>query len=176
MPPIYEENQTFALWVYALTAIAIGGSIVMIALSAPGVFELPEQHAERSDERIPPVFGILHVVLLVVFLVVMDMLYLRVSVSRDEVRASLGCLFPLFRKRIPLSNISLVRAVRYRPLRDAGGWGIRFGRFEGARCRFYNARGDEGVLIETSEVRCIIGSQDPERLCQAIEDARTGGA
>jgi hypothetical protein len=53
-------------------------------------------------------------------------------------------------------------------LRDAGAWGVRFGRFEGASCRHYNARGNRGVFLETSKRRYIIGSQNPERLHDAL--------
>src|SRR5690606_27576762 len=54
---------------------------------------------------------------------------------------------------------------RYRPLREYGGWGIRFG----LGGRAYNVSGDLGVQrVLRSGRRILIGSRDPDALATAI--------
>ena len=78
----------------------------------------------------------------------------------------------MFWRRIPLDAIDAVLAVQYRPLRDAGGWGYRWGKYDGRRCWFYTMRGNRGVLIRTRDNRQhILGSQNPEALARAIQEA-----
>ena len=93
---------------------------------------------------------------------------MRTRVDGHELVVQFGYCFPIYRKRIPLQEIRRARVVEYRPIRD-GGWGIRFGRFEQERCRFLNCRGNRGVLLETARLRCIVGSQQPERLLAAVK-------
>ncbi len=53
----------------------------------------------------------------------------------------------------------------YRPIRDYGGWGIRYGRGSKA----YNVSGNRGVMLELSDgQRLLIGSQKPDDLANAI--------
>ena len=74
--------------------------------------------------------------------------------------------FPLWRKRIiPFREIRNAAAQTYSPLRDYGGWGIRWG----PRGTAYNVSGDRGVLLELAGgKRVMIGSQRPEELEMAI--------
>jgi hypothetical protein len=102
-------------------------------------------------------------------LIAVNVLFMRTRVDGHELVVQFGYCFPIYRKRIPLQEIRRARVVEYRPIRDAGGWGIRFGRFEQERCRFLNCRGNRGVLLETARLRCIVGSQQPERLLAAVK-------
>lgn len=106
------------------------------------------------------------------YLFVFDILALRTKVDSDAVQVRLGWPIPIFWKRIGIDTIREARVVTYRPLVDAGGWGMRFGRFEGVFTIYWNARGNRGVLIVTDKRRYIIGSQEPEALHAAIELAR----
>ena len=157
---LYEERQRFARWVYVLVAGVVAGAMVAFGLAAS---------AEEGAARGLWLVGAAH---LAVGAFVSNILLVTTRVSNAELYVRFGWLFPMIWKRIPLGDILESRCVTYRPLRDAGGWGLRFGRFEGRSCRFYNARGHEGVLIETPKRRYIIGSQTPERLEAAIEQAR----
>jgi len=103
---------------------------------------------------------------------VWDMMHLRTRVADGEVYVQIGRMIPTFWKHIPLKDISDLRTVQYRPLRDGGGWGWRIGRFEGAGCWFYNAKGDRGVFFRTPQRNYIIGSQDPDALVAAIVAAK----
>jgi len=109
---------------------------------------------------------------LVCIAIPLNLLFVVTEVTEQEIVVSFGRGFTMYRKRVQLHDIRETRPVYYRPLRDAGGWGIRWGRFEGKRCAFLNARGDRGVfLVYGSEKRLVIGSQEPEQLADAIRKA-----
>ena len=73
--------------------------------------------------------------------------------------------FPLTRKRIPFENITSCQARTYRPIREYGGWGIRFSR----KGMAYNVHGDTGVQLTFKQGKpLLIGSQRPEQLAAVI--------
>ena len=65
------------------------------------------------------------------------------------------------------SDIDNAEAVTYSPLKDYGGWGIRYG----AKGKAYNVSGNQGVVItlETGQ-SILIGSQRHEELSSLIND------
>lgn len=152
----WAESQRFPAWAYPAVSAAIAVGIA--AVSAAGV----------EVERHLPWMPLMATVVGGAF--VLNALRLRTRVDAQYVTVQLGW-FPVLWRRIPMARIRSVRAVQYHPLRDAGGWGWRFGRFEGAFTIYWNARGDRGVLIETDMQRFVIGSQDPESLRDVITSA-----
>jgi len=68
--------------------------------------------------------------------------------------------------RISTENLAKREVWTYRPIRDYGGWGIRYGRGSKA----YNVSGNRGVMLELSDgQKLLIGSQNPENLADAID-------
>ena len=62
-------------------------------------------------------------------------------------------------------NIMEAEACTYRPLKDYGGWGIRYG-FKG---KAYNVSGNKGVMLVFSDQKnVLIGSRDHDTLCSVI--------
>ena len=58
----------------------------------------------------------------------------------------------------------------YSPMREYGGWGIRFGKSGKA----YNIKGDEGLqLVFKNGKRLLIGSQKSQELAQAVDSIMT---
>jgi hypothetical protein len=73
--------------------------------------------------------------------------------------------FPLSSRHIPFDNIISCKVRTYKPIREYGGWGIRFSR----KGRAYNVSGDRGVQLElTKGTPVLIGSQKAEQLADAI--------
>ena len=75
---------------------------------------------------------------------------------------------PFHRKWVilPFKTITSAAPVTYRPIRDYGGWGIRYG----SKGKAYNVSGDQGVLLEFTQSKPIlIGSQKPQDLFTAID-------
>jgi hypothetical protein len=93
---------------------------------------------------------------------------LETTVDRETITAAFHFLWPA--KRIALSEVRKAEAVKYHPLLDYGGYGVRLG-FRGWA---FNVSGNEGVLVETSDgSRVLIGSQHPKELASAIAVARS---
>jgi hypothetical protein len=90
-------------------------------------------------------------------------------------------MFPVSGRTVPLDDILASEWVRYSPMRQYGGWGVRVSRHG----RAYIAFGDEGVQLLLREEqprpydprygapserdkRLLIGSQRPVELLQAL--------
>jgi hypothetical protein len=81
--------------------------------------------------------------------------------------------FPLHLKwrTVPFSEIIAAAAVTYRPLREYGGWGIRFG-WRGGMA--YNVQEDQGVRITLNNgKKILLGSQHAEELESALKSGMT---
>lgn len=114
-----------------------------------------------SGDAISQIFvGVLPITVIILLLFLW--FKLETVVTADEIQVG----FPIFRrKRINLSDIKIAEVTRYHPLRDFGGWGLRFGK----KGIMYNARGDMAVRLVLEDGAIIfIGSQRPEQLLQAI--------
>lgn len=92
---------------------------------------------------------------------------LTVQVRETGILLHLGSI-PLIRRHVPFSEVLSVASVRYRPLVEFGGWGVRGTR----KRRAWTARGDQGVALELAGGRqLIIGSDRPRRLEDRIRSA-----
>lgn len=73
---------------------------------------------------------------------------------------------PLIYRHIPLADIASCEARVYRPIREYGGWGVRWG-WKGGRA--YNVRGNRGVQLELrSGESVLLGSQRADELASVI--------
>ncbi|MDA7618455.1 hypothetical protein N8703_04065 [Verrucomicrobia bacterium] len=89
---------------------------------------------------------------------------LIVKVNKDELRFRLKP-FHLKEQVIGMSNIQSAEIVSFRPVRDYGGYGIRYAK--GAKA--YIVSGGKGVKIKCKDDRTFVfGSQKPDRLAAAI--------
>ena len=94
-------------------------------------------------------------------------LRLQTEVRADGIYFKMWPLHWSFR-RIPRSEVKRYEAKQYKPLREFGGWGIRWAPGKLA----YNVRGNQGVWIERTNGRAIlVGSQNPEKFVEAIDEA-----
>ena len=155
----YEEKQMVAGWVIGLIVATTVGSLGLVTAIA---------QASQDPMPLPLILG------LIAFTIPLTLNFcaMRTIVRKNEVYVRFGLLIPYYWKHIPLDQVRVHSPVTYRPLRDAGGWGIRYGKFEGQATVFLNMRGSEGVLLDMEKHPYIIGSQDPKALARAIEKAR----
>ena len=73
---------------------------------------------------------------------------------------------PFVRRVITYDEIASYEPRTYRPIREFGGWGLRWGLGGQA----YNVKGNRGVqLVFTNGKRLLIGSQRPEEFAAAID-------
>jgi len=92
---------------------------------------------------------------------------LRTEVRTDGIYIRFFPLHLSFHK-IPLEDLTAYGARTYSPIREYGGWGIRYRR----RSKAYNARGNRGVQLHLRNgEQILIGSQKPEEFVKAIDIA-----
>jgi len=142
--PLFREVQRFRQpWIWALLGSVALLMIVLRPISWRGV-------------------GIVGAVAGLVY-----SLRLKTEVRADGIYFKMWPLHRSFR-RIPWSEIQRYEAKQYRPIREFGGWGIRWAPGKIA----YNVRGNRGVWIErTNERSVLLGSQHPDEFANAIDEA-----
>ena len=158
----YQETQRFSGWVWVPLLGAAGvvwwGAYQQLVGGRPfGSDPAPDGVLAMiwllTGVGLPALFGASH---------------LRTEVRNDGVQLR---FFPFHvrGKHWRFDEIAEVYARDYSPIREYGGWGIRFGiRGNGWA---YNPRGSRGVqLVLRSGRRILIGSQSPERLAMAIRE------
>ncbi len=155
----YQEVQRFRqLWLWALVAgvagVSIWSFVVEIILGRP-VGENPAPDVAAS------IIGVVFGLGLPAFFCAAN---LTVRVCADGLYYR---YFPLHWKfrRIAPEELAGFAAHTYRPLRDYGGWGVRWGQAGKA----YNVSGNRGVMLDLADGRkLLIGSQNPEQMAEAM--------
>jgi hypothetical protein len=156
---LFREEQKFnQLWLWVL--VLIPASISWYAAIEQLVFKRTFGTNPASDSGavlIWVIFGIL-------FPIFMASLRLVTEVRSDGLYVR---FYPLHRsyRNFPFDSIRSCHVQKYRPIRDYGGWGIRYG----LKGTAYNVSGDRGVLLEFRDgSKLMIGSQQPEGLAAAM--------
>jgi hypothetical protein len=116
---------------------------------------------------------VLMVGVLVVLLAVLILFFrLETAVGGEELTVQFGWL-PLFQKRIPLRDIDHAEVCSYRPIRDFGGWGWRYGR---GGVQAFTVKGNSGVCLAMRDgTRYLIGSERGEELLRVLQQRGIAG-
>lgn len=160
----FKEVQTFrGTWVFWLTLIIVGCALGPMVIMGSG--EILDGTAGLEDFW-KFIVSICIPILVLWFLWVLS---LSVSVTDEGIRYR---FFPLAWGLIRFDEIEGCEARTYRPIREYGGWGIRYGLRGG---KAYNVKGNQGVqLVLKNGRRILFGSQCAEELAAAIQ-ARVNG-
>jgi len=168
-PVIFHEEQAFRqvwLWVVLLSSAVLVVGLFGYGLFQQWVLGQPWGNQPLSDMAL--LFVAVSVVGLDLAIVWLFYRLKLVTEVRDDgvyVR-----FFPLRAKLIPFRDITRCEARTYHPLREYGGWGIRYGR----NGKAYNVSGNQGVQLEFIKDRpLLIGSQQPAALAEAINRQRS---
>lgn len=156
---LYREVQRFRqLWLWLLVAGICGLSIWSFVQQL--IMDKPFGQNPAPDAAV--------VVIAAIFGLGFPVLFYSINLTTEVRSDGLYVRFFPFHlsfHRIAPDALIMYEVHTYRPLRDYGGWGIRYGR--GGRA--YNVSGDRGVMLELSDgSRLLIGSQKPEELANAI--------
>jgi len=160
---LFREVQHFRqhwLWAFllAIAALSIWGAVQQLLLGTPfGNNPAPD------SVMIPlaTVFG-------VVFPLGFYFMNLTIEVHQDSIYYRFFPFHLRFR-RVALEDIIECEVREYSAIRDYGGWGIRYGR----KGKAYNVSGNRGVWVRLSSGGVMFGSQRPEGLATAVEQARS---
>ena len=160
----FREEQQFRqplLWVLLLIA-----TVGVTALFAHGMYtqlylEQPWGDRPMSDTALV-ITSAISILATGGFSLLFYKLKLITEINTDGIHVQ---FFPLVNKIISFDSIKSCSARTYMPIREYGGWGIRFGK----NGKAYNVSGNRGVQLElTSGKTLLIGSQQSDTLAAAI--------
>jgi len=156
---LYRETQFLRqLWLWALV-------LFISLISLYGVFQQLVLKVPFGNNPAP---DSIMIVLAVIFGIGLP-LFMYTTNLTTEIRSD-GLYvrffpFHLSFHRIAVEEIQRYEACTYSPIKDYGGWGIRFGR----KGKAYNVSGNRGVQLELSNGKdLLVGSQKPEELVEAL--------
>jgi hypothetical protein len=157
---LFEEEQSFRqTWLWVLMV----GTLAILTVS----FGIALFKADGQEDIVPAITGVgfgIVVAIGAAFLIYYMKLIVRVDAGGLHVRFR-----PLVKRDIPLHDIARCEARTYHPILEYGGWGIRCS-WKGMA---YNVSGNRGAQLEfTNGKRLLIGSQRPEELAAAIDQAK----
>ena len=143
----------------------------LLILTAPAVFAYGtiQQLVLKKPFGNHPTSDIALVVLAVAFGLMLPLFFYLTNLTIEVKRDGIYIRFFPFQfsfKKIKLDDLQSYQAVTYSPLKDYGGWGIRYG----IKGRAYNISGNRGVQLEFKNgKRLLVGSHNPEALVRAID-------
>lgn len=158
---LFREVQRFPAWLRLLIVVSMALAIALAGFVLDSMFALDESLPRSSviltvalGMLLPAALSVLILFVRLETLVRPDGLYVR--------------LFPLHIKfkKFTGDEIAEHYPCTYKPIRDYGGWGIRYG-LKGKKA--YNLKGNRGLqLVFKSGKKLLIGSQKPNELANAI--------
>lgn len=90
-----------------------------------------------------------------------------IQVRTNHVQVFLGTV-PLVRKRISYGDIVSLEPVRYHPIKEFGGWGVR----GWGKKQAWSARGDQALVVTlVTEKQLYLGTDTPQRLEERVRAA-----
>ncbi len=146
----YREVTPWPLWVGLLIWVpCLGGGLAVLA----------------SGDKTVPLFILGGIVMLLPLFFQLLWGALIVEVTPDEMTVTFGRLrWPT--KGIAFDDVVAMDPVTYRPIREFGGWGIRFAR--GGKSA-WATRGNKALKVELKNGKTVyVGSDKPERLLSRI--------
>ncbi len=161
---IFYEVQKFrqrSLWILLLLVNALA-----LILFGYGMFKqlvLGQAWGSRPlPDIVLAIVGSLAILLLALLTYMFYTMKLITEVRSDVLSVR---FFPLTKQIIPYESIKTCEVLKYHPIKEYGGWGIRYGR----KGKAYNVSGNLGVQLDLIQGKSLlIGSQRPEELAQAI--------
>lgn len=157
----YKEEQKFRqIWIWMLLLLLCG---VWIWQLVQQVFMGIPFGNDPAPDFVVILTGIFPIAVIVLF----RFLTLETTINENGV-------FYLFRpfqrkpKQIKPEDILRYEVKEYSPLKDYGGWGIRYGSSKNGKA--YNVSGNQGVLFELNNgKKFMLGTQNPVSIKYALE-------
>lgn len=153
----FKETQRFRqLWVWIL----LGGVILLFSY---GIFQqiiLGEPWGSKPAPNLILILVFLFVIGIAVFI---GSIKLKTTISHDGIKAHFT---PLAKKEIHWEEINEITIAKYKPLKDYGGWGVRYSFKKG---KAYTTSGNQGIKIETKDgEKILIGTRKPNEAKKVI--------
>ena len=142
----FEETQYFPKWItFLMFGILIW--VTIVSFNAYGT------------EAFPVVIIVAFLPCLIIFLLIA---YSRLETKIDD-SGIFVMLFPFHwkKKHMPWSDIDRCEVIEYSPIKEYGGWGLRYGN----KGKAYNVSGNKGIMIYFIKGKpLLIGTQKAEEV------------
>tara|TARA_B100001750_G_scaffold192687_1_gene163485 strand:+ start:680 stop:1189 length:510 start_codon:yes stop_codon:yes gene_type:complete len=158
--PLYSEKQRFRHWWIWVLALAAPAWLLAI------IFQQILLNSPSSSVVITNLTLLLGLVLSSAIPIFLYFTGLDTEVRSEGIYIRFR---PFHRAWIVLDfkNIQQIESVTYSPLKEYGGWGIRYGK----KGKAYNVSGNRGVYLTLREgTNILIGSQNSDALCSVITE------
>ena len=169
-PPLFEEVQRFnQFWLRLLLAPIVIGALYLIVA---GTYTQLIRGIPFGDKPVPDgaLVAINVFILLLGVALPLGLMNVKLKIRLDR-QALIANFWPLTSRTIPLAKIKSWEARDYRPIRDYGGWGVRYSLTQGHW--IYNVQGHRGVLLQLADGKqFMLGSQRADELAQALAEAK----
>ena len=159
----FREEQRFPKWILLLVFLAAGSSIGAFAVGFYVQFVRGDPWGSNpmSDGALATT-GAVFMVFGFGLIWLFASLKLITEVHADAILLRFA---PMRAKRIDLEQIATAEVRSFRPIREYGGWGVRYSK----GIKAYLATGTKGVYLTMMDGRdVLIGSQRPEELESAL--------
>lgn len=122
----------------------------------------------RIADLIEESFSIVAILFVLAIMLLVFFTTLRTEISEEGISYR---MWPFHKKPrlLAWSDIERVEIRKYKPIRDYGGWGIRFG----LHGKAYNIKGNMGLQVKlTSGQSILIGTQRPDEIEKVLDVLR----
>ena len=159
----YEEQRFTQWWLRGLLLAGTSGTVVTFGygILKQLVFGHPWGNRPMPDAALI-IVGCLAILLMGGITYLFSVMKLITEVRTDHLFVQFS---PFPGQMIPYMNVRRCEARTYHPIREYGGWGIRYSR----KGKAYNVSGNHGVQLQLMNGKAIlIGSQRSDELAEAI--------
>jgi len=153
----YRESQKFNQWWLWVMNLVLFVGLVFLGYDS----------WSNGGDLLAASVGPLSMAIVMILLATIE---LRTVISEDGLEVK---FWPFGRRRIFKSEIKSARVRKYSPLREFGGWGVRFG--PGGKA--FNMQGNMGLQLEMKDGdKLLVGTRKPKELAAWVEGwLETGG-
>lgn len=156
----FKEKQGFTqvwLWAIVLGISALQWYILIVQV----FFKIPVGNNPASN-MLAVIIWVLAGIILPVF-----MYFCKLTVSVDKCGVKFRYfLLQIKYREVKFEDILLYEIVKYKPLREYGGWGIRMGKYGIA----YTVKGNRGIMFKLKNgKRILLGSQRADEFIKALD-------
>jgi hypothetical protein len=162
----FEETQRFRQpWVWALVLLVLGGLSTYLWV---GFFRQVTFGKPFGDHPAPDMFLLAMVVMVTLINLAVFLLFASMRLTVRTLPSGLHIrFFPVRTLEIPYREIQRVEAREYNPLREFGGWGMKYS--WDLKTKAFTISGKQGVELHLKDGhKVMIGSQRAEELTGAL--------
>ncbi len=158
---LFKETQRFRQWWIWLILLLINVSSIWFLIEKY-VYKKQFPDTAYHSYSGAGIFGLILILITILFLSAK----LTTKISADGIEARFSP-FHFHTKKYLWDDIISAKVRQYSPLKEYGGWGIRFG----SDGKAYNVLGNKGIQVVFKDgSKLLIGTQKPDEAAQALSN------